>query len=240
MKHWSFNSLLFNRLSEVLDISGTGIANRCGLTQQVFSRYTTNETVVSVQVLIKICNCLRMPAHFFVAEDNNYVIPNRESATIGSDRWKPVWWDEVAVERTFGDGGRIYWKDVADVMGLTPQKPHARFLLRTRFPVTDFLTVCNYFSLSPFTFLIDNNRETSGRENERRTAIVPLRDDRLSAEIDALRRDIGNLSSTVADLKTKYESLLQAHERLLSRINVNIGTINSSNIGIAADPVEPR
>ena len=74
MDRWKFNTTLFSSLSDVLDITGTEIARRCGLRQQVLSRYTTNEIVVSVQILIKLCNSLRMPVYYFVAENNNFVI----------------------------------------------------------------------------------------------------------------------------------------------------------------------
>ena len=69
MEKWSFNNQLFRRLPDVLDISGAEIARRCSLKQQVLNRYQNGGIVLSVQVLIKICNSLRMPAYYFVAED---------------------------------------------------------------------------------------------------------------------------------------------------------------------------
>ena len=229
MGKWSFNSLLFSRLSDVLDISGTEIARRCGITQQVLSRYTTNEVVVSVQVLIKICNALRMPCYYFVSEDNNHLLPNRESATIVAEYWQPISWDCQAVEHTFGDGdGRIYWKDVAEAMGVSLQKPHDRFLLITRFPITDFLATCSHLDISPFRFLIDNNRNEIKQRNKRR-ALPTLG---LSAEIAALRKQIEDLSKTTLDLTKKYQALLDRHNRLERTVNDFL----RNNVGIAADP----
>ena len=234
MDRWSFNSLLFGRMSEVLEISGTEIARRCGLSQQVLSRYTTNEIVVSVQVLLKICNSLRMPSRFFISENGNHVIPARESATIAADCWQPVTWDSSAVEKTFGDGdGRIFWKDVAAAMGVTPQKPHERFLLRTRFPVTDFLSACSRLGISPFTFLVDGNLQDGGKV--RRRGNYPGFYDR-SDDVAALRAQVAELSAAVADLSGKFQSLLTAHEALSRRVSVNIENINSSYIGITAEP----
>lgn len=220
MEKWSFNSLLFSRLSDVLDISGTEIAKRCGLTQQVFSRYTTNETVVSVQVLIRICNSLRMPIRFFISEDNNHIIPNRETATVAADYWQPVGWDSQAVEKSFGDGeGRVYWKDVADAMGVTSQKPHERFLLNTRFPVTHFLAVCSRFGISPFRFLIDKNDCRSGGTG-------------MKSEVSALRRKVADLEAAVADLTLKYDRLIADMEKLASRTGAVV-------TGFAADTPAP-
>lgn len=216
MEKWSFNDLLFSRLSDVLDISGTEIARRCGITQQVFSRYTTNEVVVSVQVLIKICNALRMPCYYFVSEDNNHVLPDRESATIVAAKWIPISWDSQAVEHTFGDGeGRIYWKDVAEAMGVSLQKPHDRFLLITRFPVNDFLTTCSHLNISPFRFLIDQNRDNGKQRNKRRVIPTPG----LSVDITLLRQQIAELSKTTADLTDRYRALLDRQSRLERKVN---------------------
>ena len=239
MDKWSFNMSLLGRLSKVLDISEAEIARRCGMTQQVLNRYTGADITVSVQVLLKICNALRMPAHYFVSEDNNHAAPSREVATIPADRWQPVEWDTQAVELTFGDGeGQIYWKDVAKAMGVTSQKPHDRFLLRTRFPIDDFLQTCNRLSLSPFRFLIDPNREVPARR--KRSATVPGASPSGKTppphpDIAALCHRIDTLEHTVADLQKQYADLLRAHEALARRVNVNIESINNSSVNIATD-----
>lgn len=206
MSRWSFNLPLFSQLPNILDITGTEIARRCGLRQQVLSRYLTNESVVSIQVLLNLCNALRMPIYYFVAENNNFVIPNRESATIPLGEWREVSWNAEALGHTFGDSeGRIKWKDVAVAMGVSSQKPHERFALRTRFKVTDFFTACNAFGLSPFLFLNDPNRPNG--KARKRPATPPSYVD-LSRRVDILEHDI-------ADLKSKFGALLREHKSLL-------------------------
>ena len=226
MGKWSFNEPLFSRLSDVLDISGAEIARRCGLTQQVLNRYMNSDIVLSVQVLMKICNALRMPAHYFVSEDNNHVFPNREVATIPYDCWHPIEWDSQAAELTFGDGeGRIYWKDVAEVMNVSAQKPHERFLLRKRFPIDGFLTACSHFNISPFRFLIDPNRDCGKKAQSRRQPLPSpgraeaVGDEALRAEVRELTGRLADLNSTVSDITKKYEALLQRHTALLDRHN---------------------
>jgi len=239
MDKWTFNYELFSRLSDVLDISITEIAKRCGVKQQVLNRYLRNENELPVQTLIKMCNALRMPSYFFVSEDNNYDMPNREIATISLDRWQPVDWSCQEVENTFGDGGnRIFWKDVAVVMGVTPQKPHARFLLQKRFCITDFLKVCSHFDISPFNFLVDPNRKQD-RKGTKNAAAKEKRDE-MKTEINTLRKQIADLVSTVHDVgkkykevTDKYDNLLEAHKALLRRFNEHI---NERYIGLAAEP----
>lgn len=228
MEKWSFNCLLLSHISDALELSEAAIARRCGMTQAVLNRYTRQEIVLSVQVLIKICNTLRIPASFFVSKNANHVIPARGTMTVNPQTWQPVEWDSEAVELTFGDK-RINWKDVAKVMGVTSQRPHDRFLLHTRFPVTDFFKVCNHYEISPFRFLIDNN----GEHKEKRS--MSSRKE-FKNEIDRMSKQISRLSDTVADLTKKYEELLEAHNSLAKRVNVNINTINNSYIGIAAEP----
>ena len=223
MNKWSFNSLLFNKLPDVLDISGAEIARRCGMKQQVFNRYTNQEVMLSVQILMTICNSLRMPIHFFVSEENSHVIPNRECATIPIDEWQPIGWNHDAVEQTFGDGGgRIYWKDVAEAMDVTEQKPHDRFKLKTRFPIDGFLTTCNKLNISPFLFLIDNNRDKAKRKGGKRATVPaghPVGNADLRTDVAALTKKLEGLSTTVANITVKYDELLQRHTALLERHN---------------------
>lgn len=233
MAKWSFNMLLFSRLSEVLDISGAEIARRCGLTQQVLNRYMNSDIVLSVQVLMKICNSLRMPAHFFVSEDNNHIIPTRESATLPLDCWHPITWDTQTVELTFGDGeGRIYWKDVAKVMNVSSQKPHERFLLRKRFPIDGFMLACSHYDISPFKFLNDPNRTIK----RKKTVPVgsPASEADLRADVAALNRKIDALNNTVADLTDKYRTLLDRHNRMEVQFKQYFGI--GTSIGMAAEP----
>jgi len=236
---WTFNRKLFMQLSDVLDISYAKIAERCGLRQQVISRYVTGEIELSLQVLIKICNALRMPIYYFVSENDNHVIPNRESATLPLGLWQPITWNHQVVELTFGDGeGKIYWKDVAAVMGVSSQKPHERFLLRRRFPIEGFLTTCTHYQISPFKFLIDPNRETDKQGSIRLGASAPRPSkgrcltNTNHADYVTLTRKLDELNATVLDLTKKFDSLLAAHKTLISRVQMNIQDVNSSHLGL--------
>lgn len=237
MEKWSFNQLFFSKLSDVLDISGAEIARRCNISQPLLNRYMNNENVLPVQVLIKICNSLRMPAYFFVSENSNDIIPERERATISVSNWHPIEWDTQAVELTFGDGeGRIFWKDVAEAMDVTPQKPHNRFLLRTSFKIDAFLLTCSRLNISPFKFLIDKNRESNNvivNPNLSKGKGQSKKEKDLQAQVEALNKSIRSLSSTVADLTTKYKALMVRCGKLEMQLSEYAGT----SIGMAAEEV---
>ena len=238
MSTWTFNRMLFTQLSDVLDLSFAKIADRCGLRQQVLSRYVTGEIELSLQVLIQLCNGLRMPICYFISENGNHIIPNREAATLPLAQWQPITWNHQAAELTFGDGeGKIYWKDVAAVMGVSSQKPHERFLLRKRFPIEGFLATCTHYQISPFKFLVDPNLEAGIQGSTSQGAAVPHPSKRRStadtsrADFVALTRKLDDLNASVLDLTKKVESLLAVHEALISRVQKNIQDVNSSDLG---------
>lgn len=240
MDRWTFNTVLFSSLTSVLDISINEMAKRVHVGQQTLNRYIVGDNKLPVDVLIQMCNHLRMPSYFFVSENQRYDIPNREMATISADQWQPVVWDEMAVEHTFGDGGgRIFWKDVAVVMGVTAQKPHDRFLLRKRFTVVDFLKVCSHFDISPFLFLVDPNRKD---KKDRRNAPARKTEgyDSLLTEINTMRLKIADLTSVVNDvtkeykeMADRYDNLLEAHKELLQRVNTHL---KEGYAGLVAEP----
>ena len=225
MSTWTFNRKLFTQLSDVLDISFAKIAEQCGLRQQVLSRYVTGEIELSLQVLIQLCNGLRIPIYYFVSENGNHVIPNREFATLPQTQWQPITWNHQAAELIFGDGeGKIYWKDVAVVMGVSSQKPHERFRLRRRFPIENFLTVCTHYQISPFKFLVDPNHEV-GKQGNTSQGVAASRFSKGRFETNTsyadyvtLTRKLDNLTAAVLDLTKKLEPLLAAHKAFVRSI----------------------
>lgn len=241
MVKYSFNQLLLSKLPVVMDISISEIARRCDISQPVIYNYIKGGIELPLQTLIQICNALRIPSRLFISENNRHVIPTRETATIEADQWKPITWNTEAVELTFGDGvGKIYWKDVADVMGVTPQKPHDRFLLRTRFPINSFLHICSHYKLSPYLFLDDPNQPRRGAK-EKRPMSNPSNSKQTkpnhAKSIDTptyseLSRRVSSLEKDFAALNEKYNRLLHEHEELIKRAHVNIQNVQYSNIGI--------
>lgn len=244
MAKWNFNELLLSKLSNVLDVSCTEIARRCHLNQSVLFHYIKRDVELPLQILLQLCNDLRMPTRYFICNNGNFVIPNRETATVEADKWKPITWNREAVELTFGDGeGKIFWKDVATIMGVTSQKPHERFLLRTRFPVNSFLLTCSHFNLSPFLFINDPNRE---EPTKARPTPKPRKQKASPPPSYAeLQERVEQLELEVDDLQQKFEKLLHNQEIFLKRMQVNIQDVHNSNIGIndrmdmAAEP-EPK
>lgn len=231
MVKWTFNSLLLSKLSDVLDLSCNEIARRCHMSHPALYHYMKGDVDTPIQALVQLCNDLRMPTRYFICDNGHFVIPNRETATVEADKWKPITWNREAVELTFGDGeGKIFWKDVATIMGVTSQKPHERFLLRTRFPVNSFLLTCSHFNLSPFLFINDPNQEEptkarpTPKPRKQKTSPPP--------SYAELQERVDQLELEVTDLQQKFEKLLHNQEVFLKRMQVNIQDVHNSNIGI--------
>lgn len=242
MVKYSFNQLLLSKLPVVMDISISEIARRCNISQPVIYNYIKGSIELPLQALIQVCNALRIPSRLFISENNRHIIPTRETTTIEADQWKPITWNTEAVELTFGDGeGKIYWKDVADVMGVTPQKPHDRFLLRTRFPISSFLQICSHYKLSPYLFIDDPNQPRRGAKEKKPSTSntsnskQPKPDHAKSIDTPTyseLSRRVSSLEKNFAALNEKYNRLLHEHEELVKRVHVNIQNVQYSNIGI--------
>ena len=231
MEIFRFNFNLLGCLSDLLDLSVAEIAKRCNFNQPTLRMYVRQERIIPVQYLLTLCNTLRMPMrHFFYHKE--YVIPEREHATIEPSRWQPITWDYGYVEERFGDApGHIYWKDVAKAMNRTDQKPRGRFALKTRFPVTEFLSVCNAFGLSPFDFIRDPNSLPKSATR----ASLPSRPGDILRDIDALRRELADTLAEIAALREEVKTLREAHDTLARRVSINIDTINNSHLSIAAE-----
>ena len=241
MVKYSFNQLLLSKLPVVMDISISEIARRCNISQPVIYNYIKGSIELPLKTLIQICNALRIPSRLFISENNRHVIPSRETATIEAGQWKPITWNTEAVELTFGDGeNKIFWKDVADVMGVTPQKPHDRFLLRTRFPISDFLFTCTHYEISPYLFLNDDNEVPEKSKPKQKTSNTsnskqPKPNHAKSIDTPTyseLSRRVSSLEKNFAALNEKYNRLLHEHEELVKRVHVNIQNVQYSNIGI--------
>lgn len=232
MAKWIFNKQLLSNLNEVLDISVTKIARRCNISQPVLYHYIKGDVDISVQNFIQICNALRIPCHYFISEDEHQVILHPNRTFINTESWENISWNYEAVEQTFGDGeGKIYWKDVAEVMEVSSQKPHERFLLHTRFPINSFLQICTYFNLSPFRFLVDSNsidssinkngtdidikQHSESRENNKSKAPTLAE---LSKKMDILEKSTADLMQKYAALQEKNEQLLRHYKDLLNSI----------------------
>lgn len=222
MDKFKFNFELIARLPNVLDLTVTEIARRCNINHVTLRQYIKRKRVIPIQDIIGICNTLRIPTRYFFYE-KEAVIPSRERLTIEAEYFLPIEWDNDAVEKTFGDAPRhIYWKHVAKAMGVTVQRPRGRFALQVRFPVDDFLTVCNTFNLSPYTFLIDHNPIPDGASFPTSPPYAPTvihPKNSLRADVAAMQQKMNALFVVIDNLEQKNKVLLDRIEILSNRVD---------------------
>lgn len=242
MKKWSYNAQMMYRLSDIMEISVTAIAHRSNINQSVLFHAAKGDTELTVQYLIMICNALRIPSRYFISEGNDHIIPNRETATIEADHWKTITWDTEEVKTVFGEHkGQINWKDVADVMGLTSQKPHERFVLKTRFPITSFLDTCTYYNISPYRFLKDDNSLDDAMKHKRSATMkksvakatakkpkapTPPTYAALSRKVEKLEHSVADLQQRLADMQGKYADTLNRYNDMQQKYTVLLTAYN--------------
>ena len=217
MKMYKFNIELLRSLPELLDITVAKLAVKAKVSQPAMTRYLQGETAISVQTLKDLCNAMRIPIHYFIYEGGVVELPTLDRLIIPSDQWHPILWDHDAIDRIFGAyGGRIYWKDVSAVMGTSSQKAHGRFSLETRFPIDDFLRTCTTLRISPYRFLVDNNKTG---EN------LPLKGTlRLSPEQEKHFREIMNMRFDMDAMKRSLDELNRKMAILYKHFHLDINS----------------
>jgi seryl-tRNA synthetase len=249
MKTWTFNIDLFLRMDKVLDITFAEIARRTGVLQPALSRYTLQEFVIPIDTLIRLCNGLRMPFRYFVAEDGVSVIPEREHATVPRDEWNKIQWHGKQAGDVFY-ANHISWTKVADTMGLTKgDSAKKRFLNSKRFQIDDFLLACTKLQVSPWEFVTDTNiaaAKLGGAKQKpvRKVQQEPAEVKRLKDTVAELNARLDKLEKENDDMKKKMTSLLWRMEEMQQKTHriTNYGPVQENNFHIhkAAEPGEEQ
>ena len=249
MKTWTFNLDLFLRLDKVLDISFSSIARRAKMHQPALNRYIQQEFVISVETLIKICNAVRMPFRYFVAEDGVNVIPEREHATVPLEGWHGIQWNGKQAESIFY-ARRLSWAKVAEAMGVAKgQSAKNRFLDGTRFPIDGFLCACTKLQVSPWEFIADGNLPAANRDGATQRPARTARQE--PAEVKRLKDTVAELNARLDRLQADNVAMMQKMEALLRRMEemqqqshreAIYGPVLDSNRALAAaeDGTEPE
>lgn len=226
------NTTLITSLSSVLFIPPAELIQSTAIANSTWYNIMQRPGGITIQQLLSIANGLHVPVRRFFSTETADLIGQREDYII--EPYLTCYYDDTALHEFVQNCPSATWKLAAEVTGMSYSRLRNSLLAITRTPVTRFLSVCSIFNINPFTILIDPNPEQEkNRSSSKKSA-------KLLAEITTLRQDIDTLSKTVANLSQQYEALMKAHDALLHRINVNIGIINGSNIGIAAEPLETK
>lgn len=225
------NTKLIKSIGDVLYMPAAELIEATTIANSTWYNIMAKPEGISIQQLILIANGLHIPARRFFSTGSTDLVGKRDDYV--TDPYLPCRYDEAALQRLVERRTDATWKKAAEAAGMSWQRLRNSLLAVTRTPVTRFLAVCKAFDVDPFAVLIDDNPP----KKQSRTGGSAAK---AASETAYLRRRIDELTAIVDDLKGKYESLLLAHEQLARRVQVNIGTINGSNIGIAADAVDPR
>lgn len=231
MKAYHLNTKLISSLSTVLYIPSSELIKATGISTTTWYHIMQVPALITIQQLLGIANGLHIPVRRFFTFGSTDIIGRRDDYI--TDNYMKCFYDAAVLQSIVDNRRDATWQKAAAATGMAYTNLRKSLLAIRRTPVTRFLTVCEAFNIDPFSVLIDPNNEAG---EKRQTSTQQRRS--MQKDIEALHRKFDELSNTVSDLQEKYVNLLRAHNQLLHRINVNIGTINSSNIGIAADSIE--
>lgn len=232
------NTALVTSLSDVLFMPASEMIAATGIANSTWYNLMQKPDGITVQQLLAIANGLHIPVRRFFASGRTSVIGRRDDYI--EEPYQECHYEEESLREFVSNRPSATWKKAAEAAGMSYQRLKDSLTAVTRTPVERFLKVCHVFGIDPFTVLIDPNADAQ----RRRKSVGKSEAESFRAEISTMKGRIDELSKTVENLTAKYEALLKAHEQLAKSVNVNIGTINGSNIstiGIAADPlVQPE
>ena len=226
------NTKLIITLSRVLFLSPTEIMQATSIASSTWYRIMAAPAAITIQQLLSFANGLHIPVRRFFSEGRADIIGRKEDYIV--EPYKECSYDSQALQEFVNSRPDATWKLAAEATGLTRSRLRDSLLAVTRTPVTRFLVVCDTFGIEPFMVLIDPNKGAKVKTK----ADTPGQQSSMHAEIQELRKQVAELSGTIADLTQKYDSLFRAQNMLARRISVNIEHVQDSQFSIAAEPVD--
>lgn len=226
------NTKLLSSLVTVLRTTASELIDRTGIRCTTWYAMMGNIEGITVQQLLAIANTTHVPVRRFFSFGTANVVGQREDYV--TEPYLPCHYEGDVLKQLVSTNPDATWQKAAKATDMNYSRLKESVLAVRRLPVMRFLTVCETFAIDPFTILIDPNpNPKKGRKASSPHANAEIA--ALRAEVSTLRNDIDELRAAVTTIAAKYEALLADHERLAKRVSVNIDTINSSYIGIAAE-----
>ena len=222
MKKVRLNMKLISTLNTVLFVPVTELCEMTGIAKSTWYDIRVSPDAITVQYLLALANGLHIPVRrFFSADDCMDIIGKRDEYV--ADPYVPCEYNCAALQELISSQRDKTWKEAAEVAGMGYQQLQKSLMTITRLPVPRLLSVCEAFSIDPFTLLIDPNRDAKhGKDGRTPHAIL--------SEIADMHKDIAYLSGLYRKMTEKYEDvlekytrLLEAHKILLRRFNEHAG-----------------
>ncbi len=219
MNRICLNTKLISTLGSILFMTASDMISASNIPTSTWYAIMQHPAKITIQQLLAIANGLHIPVHRFFSFGRAEQIGRRDDYI--SNHYLPCSYDSNTLQQIVTNRPDATWKYAAKKTDMTPTRLRNSLIGETRTPVKRFLLVCEAFEIDPFTILIDPNKDISIRKN--RPGIAAAKHKELYAiqtDIAALNQQINDLSATIADLKTKYETLLANNEALTNRVRV--------------------
>ncbi len=251
MKNIRLNAELVKNICSLFPQPRADVIKATGIPPSTFYDMKKNTGDITIGQILSIANGLHIPVRRLFSVGNETFVGQKEDYV--AEPYLTCSYNEKGIEEYINTHRKATWKAASQAVGMTWQGLRESLLSGRRFPVARFLSICNRLNIDPFSILIDPNPE---KKKSRRAAVpvaspsaaVPVASPYAAVpvasptgtlpDIAALNKRMAALETTVSELKSKYESLLESHKELLRRVQVNIDTISGSyigNIGMAAE-----
>lgn len=227
MKNVRLNTKLIATLSNVLFVAPGELKQKASFTNATWYRVQNHPETITIQQLLTLANNLHIPVRRFFSFGSTDIIGTRDDYI--TEPYLPCHYDGAALRDIIDNRPGLTWKRAAEAVGKAYNNLQKSLSAERRSPVGEFLTVCATFDIDPFSVLIDPNPEPAKGRKPRSG------DTELRRQVDSLNRRMNEVCASIDSLTEKYRALLEAHQRLLQRINVRIENFTDSNLNIAAE-----
>ena len=190
------NTYLIVNLDRVLYISKSNIGKIASIPKSTWYDILKKPYGITIEHLLAISNGLHIPVRRFFFTDCGDIKIDRNEYTVSP--FMRCHYENAGFQELVNTRSDVTWSKAARATGMSYQHLQKSLLAESRLPVNRFLAVCRAFEVNPFTILIDPNPETTNSSS----GLLTSRD----AEIVALRKQVEELSLTVAELKAKVHS----------------------------------
>ena len=206
MKAIRLNTKLIGCLDSVIFMTAAEMMKAAKIPSTTWYAIMKKPADITVQHLLAIANGLHVPVRRFFSTEKTDMIGKRDDYI--AETFLPCHYDADALQELVSKRADATWQKAAEATGITRDNLRKSLLAVRRTPVERFLTVCEAFSVDPFTILVDPNPRASRKRKPSDT----------DGELCALRQKVEGLEAKMECLSHQFAILQQRNSDLENAI----------------------